>query len=106
MATDAELTKIAHETAAKMREFHLDDFRVMREYMDGRFDSMQTYMDGRFEKVEGKIDLLETQVAQVTSALHILLEEFKQHRTEVSALKKEVIDLRTRLEVLEAKVAV
>ena len=37
MATDAELTKIAHEIAAKMRDFHQDDMKVMREYMNVRF---------------------------------------------------------------------
>ena len=118
MATDAELTKIAHETATKMWEFHQDDMKVMREYMDVRFDavdrrfeSMQTYMDTqfdaidkRFDRVEERIDTLETETKQVKSALQMLLEEFKQHREEVDTLKREVTDLRARLEVLEAKV--
>lgn len=34
----------------------------------------------------------------------MLLEEFKKHREQVDTLKREVTDLRARLEVLEAKV--
>ena len=118
MATDAEMKKIAHETATKMREFHQEDLTVMREYMDGqfesidrRFESMQSYMDGRFDavnerfdSVEERIGALETQMAQVTLALQNLLDEFKKHREEVDILKKTIADLQARLEVLEAAV--
>lgn len=115
MPTEAEIQKIIDKAVTETRadsahhleslkEFHRDEMKVMREYIDGRFESMQSYMDDRFDRVEGRLTTLETEMVQVKSALQMLLEEFKKHREEVDTLKKEVTDLRARLEILEAKV--
>jgi len=114
MATDAELTKVAHETATKMREFHQDDMKVMREYMDGRFEAIDRRFDSvdqrfdrvdeRLEGVENRLSALEQDMQQTRSALQTLLEEFKSHRQKADKLAQEVVDLRSRVEVLEAMV--
>ena len=70
--------------------------------MNGRFDQV----DSRLDRVETDISLLKIEVSQATAALTELLQEFKAHREKVVALEAEISLLRSRLDVLEAKVGV
>jgi len=112
IADKAAKTAVA-DTVAKMQEFHRDEMKVMREYIDTRSDSLERSMNGRFDQVDSRLDRVETdisllkiEVSQATAALTELLQEFKAHREKVVALEAEISLLRSRLDVLEAKVGV
>lgn len=70
-----------------LKEFHRDEVKVMREYMDMRFERL-----GR-------------DMAEVKSALQMLLEEFKDHREKQRAMQEEIDDLRSRVLMLETQLA-
>lgn len=121
------VTEAANDVLAKMREFHLDDMKVLDERMDigfarvderfdaveARLDKVETRLDSveikvvnleqRFDGLEQRFDGLEQRFERVESALTTLLQEFKEERAEVRALKQQVTDLTARVQFLENK---
>ena len=100
---------------AKMREFHLDDLKVLGERMDIGFESVNRRIDGVDERLDGidtrldgidiRLDGIDTRLDRVENALDSLLHEFKAHREEVTILKKQISDLTVRVTFLEEKLA-
>ena len=82
----------ATTAVAKMREFHLDDLKVLGERMDAGFESI----DRRFVELEVRMD-------RVENALASILSEFKEDREKVRNLERQVIELTTRVKFLEEK---
>jgi predicted nucleic acid-binding Zn-ribbon protein len=113
------VTSAATTAVAQMREFHLDDMKVLGERMDmgfesvdRRFDAVDQRIDGLenkmnmgFESVDRRFDKLETRMERVENALATLLDEFKKHREEVTELKRQISELTLRVQVLEKQVA-
>ena len=86
--------RAATNAVAKMREFHLDDLKVLGERMDAGFESV----DRRFVELEVRMD-------RVESALATILAEFKEDREKVRSLEKQVSELTTRVKFLEEQLA-
>ena len=110
--TITEVAQKAADTAvAKMREFHLDDLRVLGERMDIGFESVNRRIDGvdirldamdeRFDAIDGRFDRIEVRLDRVENALATLLQEFKEHSNRVHTLEKQVSELTMRVKLLE-----
>lgn len=119
---DQAAEKGAKVAVAQMREFHLDEIKVMRERMDigfesveRRFNAVDTRFDGidqrldkmniRFDGIDGKLEIIDQRLDRTENALQTLLDEFKKHREEVTELKKQISDLTLRVQVLEGQLA-
>ena len=85
------IDEAANNAVAKMREFHLDDLKVLGERMDIGFESI----DRRF-------DALETRMDRVESAIQTLVHEMREDRNE---LKKQINELTLRVQILEKQLA-
>ena len=124
--TITEVAQKAAETAvAKMREFHLDDLKVLGERMDIGFESVNRRIDGvdvrldgidsrldgidsrldgidsRLDGIDDRLDKIEVRLDRVENALATLLQEFKDHSDKVHTLEKQVSELTMRVKLLE-----
>ena len=126
-----EVAEKAADTAvqnavAKMREFHLDDMKVLGERMDIGFESVNRRIDGveaslggrldrveerldridtRLDGIDKRLDGIDTRLDKVENALSALLKEFKEHRDKVDSLETQVRELTSRVTVLEKELA-
>ena len=119
-----EVAEKAADTAvqnavAKMREFHLDDMKVLGERMDIGFESVNRRIDGveaslggrldrveeRLDRIDTRLDGIDTRLDKVENALSALLKEFKEHRDKVDSLETQVRELTSRVTVLEKELA-
>ena len=118
--------EVAKKAVAQMREFHLDDLKVLKERMDigfesvdRRFNQMEERLDTRIDRVEDKLEVIDQRLEvidqrlevidqrldQTENALQVLLNEFKKHRDEVDELKRKNLELTQRVQVLERELA-
>ena len=111
IATEAS-DEAAKKAVAQMREFHLDDIKVLGERMDMGFESvdrrfvvLESKMNAGFENVDKRFNEIEIRVERVENALQVLLDEFKKHRNEVDELKRKNLELTQRVQVLERELA-
>jgi chromosome segregation ATPase len=109
------IDEAANSAVAKMREFHLDDLKMLGERMNIGFESI----DRRFDRVESRLDTVETGLSNVEdrldgmnlrfdgveNALATLLRDFKEEREKVDDLKRQISDLTYRVQTLEKKLA-
>ena len=115
----------ATTAVAKMREFHLDDLKVLGERMDAGFESvdrrfveleerldnkidalgqrLDNKIDALGQRLDSKIEALDVRMDRVESALATILAEFKEDREKVRNLERQVIELTTRVKFLEEK---